>query len=94
MNIKRFLIAGSFIALLATIWVGWPVYGFFAHRGSVPPPPFGWFEMPDNAPVTQQLNDPEYESAGDSALSIISKHRDKIGAPSISAAVSIGGQLV
>lgn len=94
MKLKRIVGIVSSLALLAAIWAGWPVYGFYAHKGSVSLPPYGWLEMPEDAPAIQQLYDLDYKDAGDSVLTIISKHRDKIGAPAISAAVSIDGQVV
>ena len=94
MKLKRSLAVGSLVAAAVITWAGWPVYGFFAHNGSVPLPPYGWLELPDNAPAVQQLYEPDFEGAGDTALSIISKHREEIGAPSISAAVSISGRIV
>lgn len=94
MNLNRvftFICAGI---LLAFIWLAWPVYEFYSHRGEAPLPPFGWLEMEGKAPSVQELSNSKYKEAGDRALDIIAIHRETIGAPAFSAAVSVDGELV
>lgn len=94
MNSKRMLkLVGGGI-LITLIWFAWPVYEFYAHRGEIPLPPLGWLEVEDSAPAIQELGNPKYREAGDRALDIIVKHRVAIGAPALSAAVSVDGELV
>ena len=73
----------------------WPVYGFFAHSGDAPLPAFGWVALDGKtAPVSNALYDDVYGEAGEEALAALAAHREKIGAPAMSAAVAIGGDLV
>lgn len=76
-------------------WLLWPAYQFFAYnKGTVPLPPFGWLELPEDAPSVQELFDPAYAAAGNQSLGAIEKHREKIASPAISAAVAACGKLV
>ena len=50
--------------------------------------------MPADAPVRQDLNNPAYAAAGKAALEILQRHRIEIGAPAISAAVAVDGEVV
>lgn len=88
--------AGLFaLALLGLVWLAWPFYEFYAHRGEAPMSPFGWTRLPEApAPATQELFDPAYREAGADALARLQRYRADIDAPSLSAAVAIRGELV
>lgn len=75
-------------------WLLWPVYGFFSHSGDAPLPPFGWMEMGEEAPVTQEALDPTYAEAGEKVIALLDDRRKAIGAPAFSAAVAVGGDVV
>jgi len=90
-TLSKLLLAVVFIGLL---WLLLPVYGFFAYRGGAPLPPTGWHTMSQNAPVVQELHNPIYEKNAENALQAISRHREAINVPAISAAVAIGGDVV
>ncbi|MFT2090285.1 serine hydrolase domain-containing protein [Paraglaciecola sp. 2405UD69-4] len=89
---KRFGI--TFGVILLITWLTWPVYQFYAHKGDVPFTPWGWTEIPNQAPKSQIVNSPIYDGVAKSSLDLLDKHREKINAPGISAAVSIGGKIV
>ncbi|WP_444902425.1 serine hydrolase domain-containing protein [Microbulbifer sp. SSSA007] len=94
MSHKKFLL-GSLAILLCVGYLLWPVYQFYAWSlDSLPLSPFGWRALPDKAPSTQVLYNDEYKSAAEYSLTVIEKHREKIGAPAISAAVSACGEVV
>ncbi|WP_300532408.1 serine hydrolase domain-containing protein [Maricaulis sp.] len=83
------------LLLLAAIWALAPVYGFFAHRGEAPLGPFGWTQLPDGpGPVTQDLLDPAYAGAAEEAARRLEAWRARIGAPALSAAVAVEGEIV
>ncbi len=91
-------------------WIAWPIYGFFAHNGDAPLPPTEWTSLPTPEPTTlstaewsdlparapdrQALYDPFYAKAGDAVTDALAAHRAAIGAPGLSAAVTIDGALV
>ena len=86
-------IAALLIAVLS--WLIAPVWGFFAHNGEAPFTPLGWTQMPEGeAPAMQILHDERYGEAGTQTLAAMEAWRARIGAPSYSAAVSVGGELV
>lgn len=82
------------IGLAALLWLAWPVYGFLAHNGDAPLPPWGWMEMPDSIPASQQVLDARYADAGERVLSAMAAHREAIDAPAMTAAVAVHGELV
>ena len=94
MSIWRIVSALGLLLLLAAVWFLWPVYGFYAHMGKLPLPPFGWETMQGEAPVTQEVLDPAYRDAGDKVIALLDERRAAIGAPAFSAAVAIEGKLV
>ncbi len=96
MSLTLKLIGSIFVLiLLSLLWMAWPVYGFYAHRGAVPMVPIGWVTLPDGeAPAVQEALDPGFQHAGDDALARMSAYRAEIGAPAMSAAVAIGGEVV
>lgn len=86
------LLAG--VLLVALVWLSWPVYQFFAHRGHIPLVPYGFLTIPLENPTHQTLADPAYRAVGDRALQALAEHRRKVKAPGISAAVAIEGRTV
>lgn len=87
------MLASATVAILLG-WLLWPAYQFFAYnKGSLPLPPFGWLELPQDAPSVQDLADPAYAEAGNASLAAIVNHRKKIASPAISAAVAACGKL-
>ncbi len=58
-------------------------------------PPYGWLSLPERpAPSVTETVDDNYGSAAESALQILANHRQNIGAPALSAAVAIEGNIV
>lgn len=80
--------------LILLIWILWPIYGFISNQFEIARLPFGWHALPENAHSDTNLYNPEYEGAGKSALKILEQRRAEISAPSLSAAISIKGELV
>lgn len=80
--------------LLVFLWLAWPIYGFYAHRDVVPLSPFGWLNLPEEAPSVQNLTDLDYAEAGNEALNILERHRTRMDTPAISAAVAVRGKVV
>jgi CubicO group peptidase (beta-lactamase class C family) len=90
-------ISAAILAVLAVlaIWYLWPVYGFFSHRGAAPLGPFGWSTLPSaTAPVTHETLNPRYDAAGEEAARRLEAWRAQIGAPALSAAIAIDGEIV
>ena len=94
MTLARIIIALIAAVLAVILWLAWPVYGFYAHQGDAPLPPWGWTTAPEPAPASQRALDPQYAAAGERVLAIMAKHRERIGAPAMTAAVAIGGDVV
>jgi CubicO group peptidase (beta-lactamase class C family) len=88
-------LTGAVLAVvLCVVWLGWPVYQFFAHTGRVPMLPFGWVVIEGEAPVVEELLDSRFRDAADNALRQLVTHRENTAAPAISAAILIDGQIV
>lgn len=71
-----------------------PVYGFYAHKGALPLPPTGWQPLPEDTPATHTHAATVTRESADAALARLAAHRDRIGAPAITAAVARGGEIV
>lgn len=83
------------VLVVLAIWYLWPVYGFFSHRGAAPLGPFGWSDLPSAAaPVTHETLNPHYDAAGEEAARRLEAWRAQIGAPALSAAVAVDGEVV
>ncbi len=89
-------IAGVLAALLlfAVAAETWPLYGFLSHSGEAPLPFWGWERMPKGATSLSKTQNDEWASTGEAALQNLEAHREKIGAPAMSAAVAVGGEVV
>ena len=86
-------------AILTALLVGagawfWPVYGFLAHAGRAPLPPWGWIDIASEPPSTENVGDSRYARAGERVLAAMADHRARIDAPGMSAAVAIDGEIV
>ena len=90
----KFLGFSALVVLAALAWLLWPIYGFYAHQGEAPFPPWGWTSLPADAPSTQIVHDDRYALSGARVLAAMENHRRKIGAPGMTAAVAIDGKLV
>lgn len=76
---------------IAFIWFAWPMYQFLAYEGKVPM----WFPTDIDAPARYpQTTTFSAHPRSNSALELLAEHREKIHAPSISAAVAIDGKIV
>lgn len=94
MKISRILAAITILAVAAMAWLLWPIYGFYAHRGEAPFPPWGWTTLPAESPSSQVVSDDRYAAAGARVLAAMETHRDEIGAPAMTAAVAVDGEVV
>jgi len=80
---------------LGFVWLAWPIYGFVSNQFEVARLPFGWTSLPSGpVPAESVVTDEAFRAAGDAALKALELHRDKIAAPSLSAAVAVDGRLV
>lgn len=84
----------SFLLIAVLFYFLKPVYGFFSHNGSLPLPPFGWHQVAENGPITENLHNPIYRDAASTVLTAMEKRRTAIGAASYSVAVAIKGEIV
>lgn len=86
------------LVLAALVWLGWvltPVYGFYAHRGELPLPPFGWQTLPSgDVPITQVIHNPAYADAANEVAAEMARRVRAIGLPSYSASVLVDGEVV
>lgn len=80
--------------LIASYMMLAPVYEFYAYRGKVPMPAWGYLTIPADSPQFSQLQDDQYSQAAAKAIEALEAHRKTIHSPGISAAVAIDGQLV
>ncbi|WP_339617275.1 serine hydrolase domain-containing protein [uncultured Gilvimarinus sp.] len=82
------------LPLGACLWFAWPVYQFFAYKGDAPMPAWGYVTIPTEGPSSSTLDDDTYRQAAARSLKEISRHRQAIQAPALSAAVAIQGKRV
>lgn len=92
--LKRFLLLSGGVLLVFAVWTLAPVYQFYAHRGVMPMPPWGWLTLDAPVPEVQKAFDPRYEAAGNRALQQMAEYRTETNLPSLSAAVAVGSELV
>lgn len=91
---KKLILVVLIVSVGALIKLAWPVYGFFAHGGKAPLPPWGWETIEGEPPVTQIALNPAFEEAGNNAVAALLSRRANISAPAYSAAVSVKGETV
>ena len=84
----------SIIVLAGAFALLQPVYQFYAHKGVVPMPFWGYLDIPEPSPVVNQVLDHAFENAAAEAILALQKHSQQINSPGISAAVAIDGELV
>jgi len=84
----------AFFLFCLLIWVLWPIYGFVSNQFEIARLPFGWQSLPSEVPVQENIFNPIYSEAGQKATALLVQRREDISAPSISAAMSIDGELV
>ena len=92
--LRRIILFAAVLTVAAFLKFAWPVYGFFAHSGKAPLPPWGWMTIDGEPPVTQSVLNPAYQDAGEAAIAGMLKRRADINAPAFSAAVSVDGKTV
>jgi len=80
--------------LVGLLWLAWPVYEFYAHKGPLPMPPYGFLDQPDDTPIDNIVAKSEYRAVADQANALLIEHRKKINVPALSAAVAINGKQV
>lgn len=75
--------------------LAWPIYGFISNQFEVARLPIGWAPLPkEPTPIdTVEINE-AYRQASAAALKTLELHRQKIAAPSLSAAVAVNGRVV
>ena len=93
-TLKRYLLFCGMALIAVSLWILAPVYGFYAHRGKAPLPPWGWVTVDGVAPAIQFLSDPTFERAGNDALTAMAAYREANNLPSLSAAVAIADRVV
>ncbi|QFT52972.1 serine hydrolase [Microbulbifer sp. THAF38] len=94
MKNKKFVL-GIFALLSCIGYLLWPVYQFYAWSlDALPLSPFGWQALATEAPSTHKIYRHDLKEAADQSLKVIETHRQEIGSPAISAAVSACGKLV
>lgn len=77
-----------------SVWLLWPVYQFYAHKGDAAFLPWGELDIPANAVQSQQIYDSAFSEVAKAAIDKLDTHHKSINAPGISAAVGIDGELV
>ena len=79
---------------VALAYIAWPIYGFVSNQFEVARGPFGWSSIPEPIPQTGHVFDEAYAEAAAVAQDALSLRRQAIGAPAISGAVAINGEIV
>lgn len=75
-------------------WFLYPLYGFVSNQYEVARIPWGWHVLP-NKPVPKEfVIDDDYAKISQAALEILLRRRDRIAAPSLSAAVAVDRKIV
>ena len=75
-------------------WILWPIYGFLSNQYETARLPWGWVDLPVETPIGTSHVKPAYVNTGDKATKALEAKRAKIGAPSLSAAITVNGELV
>ena len=82
----KVLLAVLLVLLLAAAWV--------SHNTDHLVPPWGWQRLPPAAPPTDQVFLPEYRAFAAAAMAQLLNERERIGTPSLSAAVAHQGKII
>ena len=91
---KKLLFVTTSVLIIGLIWVGWPIYGFLSNQYETARLPWGWQTLPKEMPKDEVLLDSNFAGPGKAAMGLLEDRRAKIGAPSLSAAIAIDGELV
>ncbi|MFT4811448.1 MAG: serine beta-lactamase-like protein LACTB [Paraglaciecola sp.] len=76
------------------IWMLWPVYQFYTHKGEAVFLPWGEIDIPVETVRSQQVYDANFNQVAKVAMDKLDLHHKTINAPGMSAAVGIDGELV
>lgn len=93
-SIKSVLFGGLGVLLACLIWISWPLYGFVSNQFEIARLPWGWQALPHEMPTDEYVIHPSFTEAGRAAMTLIENRREKINAPSISAAIVSDGRLI
>ena len=91
---RRIFLSVIAILIVALIWIFWPIYGFISNQYETARLPWGWEVLPADMPRDVVLKNPDYAEASAKAIEILEARRAKIDAPSLSAAITVEGELV
>ena len=80
--------------MFSLVWLLWPVYQFYAHKGEAAFLPWGELDIPDKAGQSQQVYDAKFSQVAKEAIDKLDAHHKTINAPGMSAALGIDGELV
>jgi serine beta-lactamase-like protein LACTB len=76
------------------IWLLWPVYQFYTHKGEAAFLPWGKVDIPDKTPRSQQVYNMKFSQVAKEAIDKLDVHHKTINAPGMSAAIGVDGELV
>lgn len=93
-SIRKVVLCALSIFIVGLVWVLWPIYGFLSNQFETARLPWGWQALPNEMPSDEFVTRPAFADAGNDAMQILAKRREEIGAPSLSAAIVIDGELV
>jgi len=79
----------SVLVLLLLLTVAW-----ISHNTDYLTPPWGWQTLPSSAPPTAQAFVPEYRGFAAAAMAQLLLELERIGTPSLSAAVAYDGEII
>lgn len=83
---RKILLLVPLVLLLAAAWI--------SHNTDHLTPPWGWQKLPSTAPPTDQVFLSEYRGFAQAAMEQLLKERERIGTPSLSAAVAHEGEII
>jgi CubicO group peptidase (beta-lactamase class C family) len=91
--LKKYLVLIVCLMFLL-IWVLWPVYQFYAHKGEAVFLPWGELTIPVETPRSQQIYSANFSQVAKVAIDKLDLHHKTINAPGMSAAIGMDGKLV
>ncbi len=89
---KRFYLFALVLGTL--VWSLWPIYGFLSNQYETARLPWGWTALPAEAPIGTAHVTADFVEASNEATKILERRRAKIDAPSLSAAITLNGELI
>ena len=91
--LKKFLVI--FVGVVSLlVWLLWPVYQFYAHKGGAAFLPWGEVDIPDKTPRSHQVYNMKFSPVAKEAIDKLDVHHKTINAPGMSAAIGVDGELV